>query len=65
MHLYWRIKEELRYLGEELVFRDPSLLREYRRWIQKRSGSLASFQCHDTPMMIRQPCGWVTLACLN
>ena len=36
MHLYWRIKEELLYLGEVLVFLDPRFLREYRRWMKKR-----------------------------
>ena len=40
MHLYWRIKEELRYLGEVLIFHDPSLVREYRRWIKKNSRAL-------------------------
>ena len=36
MHLYWRIKEELLYLGEGLVFLDPRFTREYRRWEKKR-----------------------------
>ena len=40
MHLYWRIKEELRNMGEVLIFNDPSLSREYGLWIQKRSGAL-------------------------
>jgi hypothetical protein len=35
MHLYWRIKEELSYLGEVLVFVDPRFIREYRRWVKK------------------------------
>ncbi len=35
MHLYWRIKEELVYLGEVLVFLDPRFVREYRRWMEK------------------------------
>ncbi|MBN2032906.1 MAG: hypothetical protein JW836_06480 [Deltaproteobacteria bacterium] len=35
MHLYWRIKEELLYLGEALVFLDPRFIREYRRWMRK------------------------------
>ena len=41
MHFYWRVKEELRYLGEVLIFLDPSLLREYRRWIEKNCRALA------------------------
>ena len=36
MHLYWRIKEELLYLGEVLVFLDPRFTREYGRWEKKR-----------------------------
>jgi len=35
MHLYWRIKEELLYLGEVLVFLDPRFVREYSRWVKK------------------------------
>lgn len=42
MHLYWRIKEELLYLGEVLVFLDPRFVREYRRWVIKR---LATEKC--------------------
>ena len=36
MHFYWRIKEELLYLGEILVFVDPCLIREYRRWVERK-----------------------------
>ena len=36
MHFYWRIKEELLYLGEMLVFTDPCLIREYRRWVERK-----------------------------
>jgi hypothetical protein len=36
MHFYWRIKEELLYLGEVLVFVDPCLIREYRRWVERK-----------------------------
>ena len=36
MHLYWRIKEELLYLGEVLVFLDPRFVREYTRWVKRR-----------------------------
>lgn len=35
MHQYWRIKEELLYLGEVLVFLDPRFVREYTRWVKK------------------------------
>ena len=41
MYFYWRIMEELKYLGEILVFHDPSFKREYRQWIQKNQTGLA------------------------
>ena len=48
MHLYWRIIEELKYLGEDLIFHDPSLSREYEIWIKKKSDVLAMSQMDDT-----------------
>jgi hypothetical protein len=41
MYFYWRIMEELKYLGETLVFHDPSFKREYRLWVQKNQVGLA------------------------
>ena len=41
MHLYWRVIEELKYLGENWTFRDPSLLRSFRIWMQKNAGAIA------------------------
>jgi len=41
MQFYWRIIEELRYLGETLVFYDPGLIRQYNWWLQKNSVGLA------------------------
>jgi hypothetical protein len=38
---YWRIVEELKYLGEVLVFHDPSFKREYLLWAQKNQTGLA------------------------
>ncbi len=37
MQIYWRMMHELRELGEMVVFHDPSLVREYKRWC-KRNG---------------------------
>jgi hypothetical protein len=39
MHLYWRIREELLYLGEALVFLDPRFVREFGRWVERRFAS--------------------------
>jgi hypothetical protein len=35
MHFYWRVMEELKYLGEVWFFCDPSLARAYVHWRQK------------------------------
>jgi hypothetical protein len=35
MHFYWRIIEELRYLGERWIINDPSLRRQYDNWCTK------------------------------
>ena len=40
MYFYWRIMEELKYLGEVLVFHDPSFKREYQQWIEKNQSGL-------------------------
>jgi len=40
MYFYWRIMEELKYLGEVLVFHDPSFKREFRRWVQRNQAAL-------------------------
>ena len=37
MHSYWRIIEELKCLGEVMVFHDPSLKRCYEEWICKKA----------------------------
>ncbi len=41
MHFYWRIIEELKFLGESIIFNDPCLAREYKRWLKKNAYSLA------------------------
>jgi hypothetical protein len=41
MHSYWRINEELMYLGEVLVFHDPNLKRCYEEWICKKAEALS------------------------
>jgi hypothetical protein len=48
MHLYWRIIEELKYLGETWIINDPSLKRRYLEWIRKNSESIAlSFETNQ------------------
>ena len=40
MHFYWRIIEELKFLGECLIFNDPSLKREYQLWLKRNAYAL-------------------------
>lgn len=40
MHFYWRIFEELKYLGETWQMNDPSLKRCYYEWVKKNNVSL-------------------------
>ncbi|MFH1885921.1 MAG: hypothetical protein ABIM40_04420 [Pseudomonadota bacterium] len=40
MHLYWRIVEELKSMGERVVFLDPSLKRCFRDWLTVHEESL-------------------------
>lgn len=41
MYSYWRIMEELKYLGEVLVFHDPNLKRCYEEWVCKKAEALS------------------------
>ena len=47
MHLYWRIIEELKYLGEVLIFHDPNISREYEIWIRKKADVLTVSRMDD------------------
>lgn len=47
MHLYWRIIEELKYLGEVLVFHDPSLKRSYEAWVRSKTDVLSMLEMED------------------
>ncbi|TET65751.1 MAG: hypothetical protein E3J56_15340 [Candidatus Aminicenantes bacterium] len=40
MHFYWRIIEELKFLGEIVVFKDPNLLRCYKFWLEEHAGAI-------------------------
>jgi hypothetical protein len=48
MHLYWRVIEELKFLGESWTFNDPTLLRHYEWWIKKNAESIALSLQEDT-----------------
>ena len=40
MHLYWRIIEELKFIGETWIFSDPSLARNFKHWIHKNADAI-------------------------
>ncbi len=44
MHSYWRIIEELKVLGEVLVFHDPNLKRCYEEWVRKKAEALSMLE---------------------
>ena len=54
MHLYWRVIEELKFLGEIWTFQDPSLQRQFRRWLKKNEPvillSMAEHSPGDSPV---------------
>lgn len=37
MQLYWRIMEELFYLGEVINIVDPNIRREFQKWTKKHN----------------------------
>jgi len=41
LHFYWRVIEELKFLGETWIINDPSLLRSYNRWLYKNAEAIA------------------------
>ena len=41
MHFYWRIIEELKFLGETWVITEPSLKRNFERWLRENSKTIA------------------------
>ena len=60
MHFYWRVIEELKFLGEIVVFRDPNLLRCYKFWLQEHADAIALSTTGDiaSPSAERAGCGW-------
>jgi hypothetical protein len=47
MHFYWRVIEELKFLGETWIFNDPSLRRSYEIWIQRNADAIALSSAND------------------
>ncbi len=40
MHIYWRVLEELKQLGESWTILDPALRRNYRQWTRKNASAI-------------------------
>lgn len=40
MHMYWRVIEELKYLGEIWAINDPAISRRYKLWTQRHADSI-------------------------
>jgi hypothetical protein len=56
MHLYWRIIEELKYLDEIWIIKDPSMLRRYKHWIRIHSESINLNAGQKIMELIYVPC---------
>jgi hypothetical protein len=41
MFLYWRIQQDLSYLGEYIQFHDPAMIRSMQMWIRKNYTGLS------------------------
>ena len=49
MHFYWKILEELRFVGESWTIRDPSLLRSYRNWLRRNGPAIQELESRELP----------------
>ena len=52
MQFYWRVMEELKYLGETVIFHDPGLKRQYNWWLRKNSMGIALSETDDTSNVV-------------
>ncbi len=53
MHLYWRVQQDLKCLGETLVFHDPSFIRSFRAWMEKNACGLAMAEDYNGQDMLK------------
>ena len=49
MHFYWRMIEELKFIGETWIFNDPSLARNFKLWLYKNSDAIEMIDLSETP----------------
>ena len=48
MHIYWRVLEELKQLGESWTILDPALRRNYRHWMRKNASAIGLLNAQDS-----------------
>jgi hypothetical protein len=53
MHLYWRIIEELKLLGETWTFTNPSLKRSYNKWLKAHAQAIMETERHISKRLLR------------
>jgi hypothetical protein len=41
MYLYWRIQQDLSFLGEIIQFHDPSFIRCHKQWLRRNAAGIA------------------------
>jgi hypothetical protein len=59
MQFYWRIIEELKFLGETLIFHDPTLVRQFNWWLKKNASGLALSETDYRSTPLACTCKWV------
>lgn len=50
MHLYWRVFEELKWLGEFAFFHDPSLNRSFTNWLKTHEQAITLAELRGVSM---------------
>ena len=56
MHLYWRVFEELKWMGEYAFFIDPSLRRSFENWLRTHALAIAMTEGYSPEGHAREGC---------
>ena len=65
MQLYWRVMEELKFLGETLVFRDPVFRRAFAVWCKKNHRALSRMTVRENILSSPERAALKALRSLN
>ena len=41
MYLYWRVQQDLNYLGEIITFHDPRFIRSQQQWVRRNIAGIS------------------------